>query len=200
MGKAADNKQKKREALLNTAFKLFTTKGINNTSVSDITEQAGVAKGTFYLYFKDKYDINNILVAKKATLLFDASLQKMKENNIQNFIDKLLFITNDIVDALSENRRLLTFISKNLGLGVFRFAVENAKITENPSVVEAYQKILEGEEENITNPKLMFYMIIELVGGCIYSSILYSQPVPIEELKPHLDKTIVSIVEQFKIK
>ena len=55
MGKAAENKQQKREALLNTAFKLFTTKGLHNTSIADIVEQAGVAKGTFYLYFKDKY-------------------------------------------------------------------------------------------------------------------------------------------------
>ena len=37
----------------------FTSKGIQKTSISDIVEDAGVAKGTFYLYFKDKYDIRN---------------------------------------------------------------------------------------------------------------------------------------------
>ena len=41
------------------SLKLFTTKGINSTAISDIVEKAGVAKGTFYLYFKDKYDIKN---------------------------------------------------------------------------------------------------------------------------------------------
>ena len=66
MGKAEENKLKKRESLLNTAFELFTTKGIHDTSISDIVEKAGVAKGTFYLYFKDKYDINNKLVAHRA--------------------------------------------------------------------------------------------------------------------------------------
>ena len=49
MGKAEENKLKKRESLLNTAFELFTTKGIHDTSISDIVEKAGVAKGTFYL-------------------------------------------------------------------------------------------------------------------------------------------------------
>ena len=65
MGKAETTKQKKRESLLNTAFDLFTTKGINNTSIADIVEAAGVAKGTFYLYFKDKYDINSKLLVHK---------------------------------------------------------------------------------------------------------------------------------------
>ena len=51
--KIIDKKELKTNKLLETSFKLFTKKGINNTSVDDITKEAGVAKGTFYLYFKD---------------------------------------------------------------------------------------------------------------------------------------------------
>ena len=56
MGRLEDNKKIKKDALLDAAFTLFTTKGINKTSISDIVSAAGVAKGTFYLYFVDKYD------------------------------------------------------------------------------------------------------------------------------------------------
>ena len=56
MGKAERNKKQKKDALLNTAFELFTSKGITDTTISNIVDRAGVAKGTFYLYFKDKYD------------------------------------------------------------------------------------------------------------------------------------------------
>lgn len=65
MGKLELNKKKKEDALYNTAFELFTTKGTNKTTISDIVEKAGVAKGTFYLYFKDKYDIRNKLASNK---------------------------------------------------------------------------------------------------------------------------------------
>lgn len=59
MGTKIDlNKQQKKETLLNTAFHLFTTKGINKTSISEIAEASGIAKGTFYLYFTDTYEIN----------------------------------------------------------------------------------------------------------------------------------------------
>ena len=53
IGKLEHNKKVKKDALFNTAFELFTTKGIAKTTISDIVEKAGVAKGTFYLYFKD---------------------------------------------------------------------------------------------------------------------------------------------------
>ena len=70
MGKVDENKKHKREALLNTAYELFTTKGTNATAISDIVRQAGVAKGTFYLYFKDKYDIKNKLEHIRPAIYF----------------------------------------------------------------------------------------------------------------------------------
>ena len=70
MGKIDNNKQMKRESLLDSAFSLFIDNGFNKTSISDIVNNAGVAKGTFYLYFKDKYDIRNHLIAHKASCEF----------------------------------------------------------------------------------------------------------------------------------
>ena len=59
-----DNKLEKERRLLDTAFKLFTEKGVKDTSIQDIVDNANVAKGTFYLYFKDKYEIRDVLIAK----------------------------------------------------------------------------------------------------------------------------------------
>ena len=75
MGKLELNKKKKKDALFTTAFELFTTKGLTKTTISDIVNQAGVAKGTFYLYFKDKYDIRNKLVSHKTGELFSAHMK-----------------------------------------------------------------------------------------------------------------------------
>ena len=47
------DKKDKENRLLATAFDLFTKKGVNNTSIQDIADSAGVGKGAFYLYFKD---------------------------------------------------------------------------------------------------------------------------------------------------
>jgi AcrR family transcriptional regulator len=49
-------KDKKIEMLI-AAERLIAEKGFYNTKVEEITKEAGVAKGTFYLYFKTKEDI-----------------------------------------------------------------------------------------------------------------------------------------------
>ncbi len=84
MGKMELNKKKKKDALFRTAFELFTTKGTAKTTISDIVEKAGVAKGTFYLYFKDKYDIRNKLVAHKTGELFYMAHEALKKQSSQN--------------------------------------------------------------------------------------------------------------------
>ena len=48
--------------LARTAFDLFRDKGFAKTTISDIVSDAGLAKGTFYLYFKDKYDLRDKLI------------------------------------------------------------------------------------------------------------------------------------------
>jgi len=44
----------RREQVLGCAVRVFSRKGYHATTVSDIIEEAGVARGTFYLYFKSK--------------------------------------------------------------------------------------------------------------------------------------------------
>ena len=39
------------------ATEVINEKGLNNTSIEDITTRAGVAQGSFYTYFKSKEDV-----------------------------------------------------------------------------------------------------------------------------------------------
>ena len=79
MGKAEENKRIKKNALLSHAFSLFMNKGIPNTTISDITEHAGVGKGTFYFYFRDKDDLIEKLIAQKAAQLLTHSLTELQK-------------------------------------------------------------------------------------------------------------------------
>ena len=66
MGKVDENKHQKMDALFQSAYDLFLNQGIEKTSISDIAKKAGVAKGTFYLYFADKYEIRDRLIGQPA--------------------------------------------------------------------------------------------------------------------------------------
>ena len=75
MGRLEENKLLKKTSLMETAFQLFTSQGLSKTSIADIVDKAGVAKGTFYLYFKDKYDLHEKLVIHHAEELFRHAME-----------------------------------------------------------------------------------------------------------------------------
>jgi AcrR family transcriptional regulator len=61
---ATDRGKATRQALLDAAESLFGTVGYDNASVSEITRTAGVAQGTFYVYFADKRQAFSEVVAQ----------------------------------------------------------------------------------------------------------------------------------------
>ena len=195
MGKLELNKKIKKDSLLDSAFSLFTSKGINKTSISDIVEKSGVAKGTFYLYFKDKYDIRNKLISHKAGQLFDIAEKEMINANVTNLPEQIIFICDNILNQLCENQSLLTFISKNLSWGIFKNSLGNAN-DDDISFADIYNRLVSRDDYEIDSPEIMLYMIIELVSSTCYSSILYEEPVPIEQLKPYIYDTIKHIIRR----
>lgn len=52
----------RRRELLDTAERLFITKGYNQTTINDIRAEIGIAKGTFYHYFKSKEEILDAII------------------------------------------------------------------------------------------------------------------------------------------
>lgn len=202
MGKLEANKRMKENSLLNTAFEFFTTKGFSKTSISDIVGHAGVAKGTFYLYFKDKYDIRNKLICHKSGQLFRMAvteLQNQPSYTEMIFEDKLIFIVNHIINQLNENQELLTFISKNLSWGVFKTAL-TTPIADDDDVnfADIYHDMLTDAPYYFKEPEIMLFLIVELVSSSCYSAILFQEPCNLETLKPHLYESIRLIIQAHK--
>ena len=188
-----EQKNEKENRLLDTAFKLFTEKGIKDTSIQNIVDKANVAKGTFYLYFKDKYEIRDILITKKSEKLFNDALSAMKKNYIQNFSDQIIFIINYVIDELVKNPLLLRFISKNLSWGIYNETIIKIYDENKEKENGLYHLFIKGIKENqiqLKNPEVTLFMIIELVSSTCFDSILYNNPLPIEQYKPFLYETI----------
>ena len=81
---------KTRESLIKAAKKVISVKGFKEASIQDITEEAGVAKGTFYTYFKTKEEIIGELVTKKCIKYEDEFLNKPLKDKIEFFNKKLM--------------------------------------------------------------------------------------------------------------
>lgn len=60
-----------KENLKNTFWKLYTQKELDKITVKELCDKAGYNRGTFYLYYKDIYDIFNQIERE----LLDATMQ-----------------------------------------------------------------------------------------------------------------------------
>lgn len=197
MGKVDTNKRIKENSLLKTAFEFFTTKGFSKTSITDIVSKAGVAKGTFYLYFKDKYDIRNKLISHKSSQLFKNAMSDLgDELDKLSFEEKIIRVIDNCINQLNENQSLLTFISKNLSWGIFKNAITSPVSEDDIDFSSVYNKMLKDAPKGIKDPEIMLFMIIELVSSTCYSAILYSEPCTLNELKPYLYNSIKLIIAQ----
>ena len=200
MGKLDDKKKQKRDSLLMAAFTLFTQKGINDTSISDIAKKANMAKGTFYLYFKDKFDIRDKLIADKARQEFCRALEEMNRVQLDSLEDHVIFLINSVINQLNQNKNLLKFISKNLSWGVFQKALLLENNEDGDSFYQRYYLLLDQSGRMFRNPDLMLYMIVEFVNSTCHSVILQQQPVTLEELKPELAGVICDIIHRQEIR
>ena len=143
MGKVETNKKQKKSALFQTAYELFTEKGFAKTTISDIVEQAGLAKGTFYLYFKDKYDLRDRLIAYQAGKLFADAHQELDKREIHSFEEEVIFLTDYIIGRFEKQHSLMQFIAKNLSWGIFKNAFSSAEFPEAQGFYEHYLQELE---------------------------------------------------------
>ena len=193
MRKSDLNKQKKREALLNTAFELFTTQGITRTTINNIVEAAGVAKGTFYLYFKDKYDIRNKLIAHKASRIFSVADDALSKTQLTELDDRIIFLADNIIEQFNADKSLLGFISKNLSWGIFKNELISSGDSSDVDFYNIYT-VLENSPRSFKNPEILLFMIVEFVSSTCYSSILYNEPTDIETLKPYIFDAIRHII------
>lgn len=202
MGKVDDNKQQKLNALLNAAYDLFTTQSVEKTTIAEISKAADVAKGTFYLYFKDKYEIRNRLISHESSKLFKdavAALEKKSSTVSEEpaFEEKMIFIINYIVGALDGNHSLLTFISKNLSWGVFKEALTTNVASNDINFKDIYYEMLSTSGLSIEEPEILLFLVVELVGSTCYSSILYNEPANIGRIKPYLSRTVRAIIREY---
>ena len=196
MGKVEVKKQKKKDALFNTAFELFTTKGTNQTTISDIVNKAGVAKGTFYLYFKDKYELQDVLLAKTSHEFFSNACKEANKYHFDRLDDKIIFIIDSIIYSLIERHNILNFIQKNSYLVIYSEKLTDLLDSEELGIKELFINEVKEKDIPLEYPEMTLFMIIELVSSTVFTSIVEKQPLPIEEFKPHLYKTIRLLINE----
>lgn len=191
-----EKKQLKEKELFLSAYNLFVENGIEKTSIDDIAKNARVAKGTFYLYFNDKYDLLNKLILKKSNEIIKDGLEKTNGLGSEDFRERTLFFIDYIINYLKDNVSLLKLINKNISWGLYRKAIMKPEEYENvKKMLDIFIRNLINEGMEKEEAEMTLFMIIELVGSVCFTTIILREPTDIESIKPILFKKILAMIK-----
>jgi AcrR family transcriptional regulator len=99
--------------LITAAARVFAERGVANTTVSDIVKAAGVAQGTFYLYFDSKDEIVLAVVRQMGDQLL-AGIESAVSASGTTAVEKLLGLRDVLVsfDEDPEGLELAEFLHR----------------------------------------------------------------------------------------
>lgn len=179
-----EKKLAKKIRLLNAAYELFGSKGVNMTAVDEVVKLAGVAKGTFYLYFKDKYDLLDQIILAKSEAIFIAAMALAEDDPARGAPEKLRIFTAEILRHLRTDRALVSLLQRNLP--AFQALVMSREDARLSGIAEKLVGIfMEATGDRVRAEKLL-YIYISTVGSVCCNCILTGDPYQMEEIEPEL--------------
>lgn len=186
-----ENKKKAKKSSIETAaFELFAENDIAETSIDQIVKRANVAKGTFYLYFKDKNQLLHHIIFKKSVELVGDALQKAASQQIDNHTERILYLTDYVIEFFRQNKHMLKIINKNLSWSILGDTIKEEQDPEIKKYVDLYINDMQNDGYTKEEAFQLLFMIIEFISTVCYSAIILNQPDNIENLKPMLFETI----------
>jgi TetR/AcrR family fatty acid metabolism transcriptional regulator len=184
----------KRRMILDAAVRVFARQGFNQCRVSDIADEAGVAYGLVYHYFRSKDEVLDTLFLERWNVLLDVIRELDVEERPAR--EKLLAITSFIVDSYRHDPDLMKVIIVEVTRAANSFGQ-----THLVQIREAYGLIAEivakaqedGTFKTTVTPEfaaMAFYGAIEQVlTGWIFD-VLPSGEVEFEQAKAFVVETI----------
>ena len=187
MPSVEENKLKKRNKILDAAYNLFAKNGINTTPIDEVVKCAGVAKGTFYLYFHDKYDLMDQIILYKSAAIIKSVIAQMKNINTDNkmeAVDQLTFFVDAIIDYMIENKEMLSVISEKSSI-LYSLIIDNGD--DNIKLDFDYlTDIIVKLGNPPENAKKLLLLVSTMIFTTASNAILSRSPFTIEEIRTEI--------------
>lgn len=195
----AQQAAEKRRLILDAAVRVFARQGFHTCRVSDIADEAGVAYGLVYHYFRSKDEILDTLFLERWNVLLEAIREVDREPAPAR--DKLYAIVSFIVDSYRHDPDLMKVIIVEVTRAANTFG--RSHLAEIREAYDGIAVIVEkaqaaGEFKSTVTPAfaaMAFYGAIEQVlTGWIFD-VLPGAPEDVDQAKSFVVETICGGLE-----
>lgn len=169
-GKRESNKRARKEAIYQVAMELFRRQGFDATRVEEITQAAGVAKGTFFNYFPTKEDVLLYIgerhVTRLGAALANGSGRRITQS--QSATTALRLFMHTLADSLAEDRELVR-LAVNKAMKMSHLAPVSPSRFGFRSLVAIL--VARGQRTGELHPDLEPELVAEVLEGLYYQQL-----------------------------
>ena len=173
--------QDPRKRLVQTALKLFSSRGYHNTGIADILRESGCTRGTLYYHFSSKEELGYAAIDETMRLLAEQGAASRLSTN-EHPIDRL----SDAVDTLPGVHRLETIGSSATDVAVRMASVHEgfrrhlgrklgAMVEQLEGVV--HRGVADGQIADSVDPDQLAHVIVAVGAGSQMGNLLWERDV-----------------------
>lgn len=160
---------KTKKVIFEAAMKSFSKKGYHKSTMDEIAETAGVAKGTLYYHFKSKEDIFQFIIDEGIKMVSEELQDKTK--HIEDSTEKLRKVCEvQLKIVINYLPFFKTVLSQMWG--------DEERQSKLREVLDSYFKLIEGYIAEAADDKFINEENIEIVAfnffGIMTSTVIYS--------------------------
>ena len=164
------DKAERRQTILNRARDVFARRGYHETKIEDIVAAAGIARGTFYLYFKDKRAVFEEIVDRAFTQIGMAIVRVDPRDAGRTVADQVQENIRRIVRMLLDDRSTTKILLTD---AVGADPAFDRKLRSFYGVVEGLlaESLCEGQALGIVAPgdaRMFAYLILGAMKELLY--------------------------------
>lgn len=160
------------DALVKAAENQFYLKGYHQASVKDITEEAGIGLGTFYLYFESKIACYKYLLSNYSHYIRIRIAKRIKDTTSRKEAERLGLL--EFLEIVSEKRHIYNIIWESLyidkSLFIDYYTTFGEKYAAN---IKHYQK---DNKYSDADPEVIAYMLMGISNFIGLRYVMFQEP------------------------
>jgi AcrR family transcriptional regulator len=163
-------REHRRNMIIDAAERIFFKKGIENSTMDDVAAEAELSKGTIYLYFKSKEDIQ-LAIAMRGSEILKEMMQKRLSKNKTGY-ENLLELADISIDFSNKHKHYYEFFLFFQSTDLKQFKLEESRLIRYLTEQSPLAIVLECVKKGIRDKSLRSDIRADVFAATLWSQLL----------------------------
>lgn len=190
------SKEQRIDAIVESARKVFCSRGFDKGSIVDIAKDAGIAEGTLYRYFDGKRGLLDEVLTRHYCVVFEDIQQTLP--NIEGHGNRLRYLIRRVLLAISGDRGMCGLITRDIRQFDDKEPSVAQDLNRQMAVLMA-DEIAAGINSGLFRTDTSPRIVCDMIGGGLeliaYSYMKTGKAIDVDNVTDSISRTVLGGIE-----